>query len=382
MKTTERFDLGIVGGGQLARMTIERASKLGLSTVVLDPDPECPAAGVADAHVGAAFDDPDGLRALVERSRVTTFDLESPDARVLARLERNGHRIFPSPTVLATIQDKFRQREFFAARGFPVPRFFRADAPTPADARQLGFPVVQKARRGGYDGRGVAILRDADDVRDLLPVPSLFEECVPIACEVAILVARGRDGETRAYPAVEMMFDPRLNLIDGLLFPARLDPATAAEAEDLATRAVQALEGVGMFAVELFVGPTGALWLNEIAPRPHNSGHVTIEAAVTCQFEQHVRAVTGMPLGDTSLVRPAAMVNLTGPAGAEGPPELPGLAAALAVPGARLHLYGKNRVRPGRKMGHVTVLDDDPVAALDRARLARRRLALRARNAA
>jgi 5-(carboxyamino)imidazole ribonucleotide synthase len=337
---------------------------------------------VANAHVRGEVDDDDGLRELVGGSRVTTYDLEATDAPALERLSRRGHDIQPEPNVLATIQDKLTQRTFFAVRGFPVPRFFGADEPTVADARRLGFPVVQKSRRGGYDGRGVVIMRDESDVGRMLHVPSLFEECVPIEAEISVVVARSRNGETRCYPAVEMMFDPELNLIDGLLFPARVDEITAERARDLASHAVDTLGGVGVFAVELFLGPAGALWLNEIAPRPHNSGHVTIEAAVTCQFEQHVRAVTGMPLGDTSLIRPAAMVNLTGPASAEGPPDLPGLSSALAVPGARLHLYGKTRVRPGRKMGHITVLDENPLAALERARQARRLLGLRARRAA
>ncbi|MGD8376115.1 MAG: ATP-grasp domain-containing protein, partial [Acidobacteriota bacterium] len=256
------------------------------------------------------------------------------------------------------------------------------DEPSPEGLVRFGLPLVQKARRGGYDGRGVAVIDDEGDFAGFLPVPSVLEEKVPIATEISVLVARGLDGTTRTYPAVEMIFDPALNLIEGALFPARVDGVTAARARHLATRVVAALEGVGIFAVELFVERGGRLWVNEVAPRPHNSGHVTIEAAVTCQFEQHVRAVMGMPLGHTSLVSPAAMVNLVGPDGAEGAPSLPGLSAALAVPGARLHLYGKERVRPGRKMGHITVLDPDPVAALERARHARGLLGLQARRAA
>ncbi len=373
-----KFDLGIVGGGQLARMTVERAAKLGFRSMVLDPAEDCPAAEVAAGFLRAGFDDRDALRELADRCRVTTLDLEAPDARALADLERRGHAIRPTPATLAVLQDKWRQRRYFEALGFPVPRFFESSEPTPADAERLGFPCVQKARRGGYDGRGVVVIRGRDDVAGLLPVPSVFEEFVPIEREISVLVARGLDGDTRCYPAVETIFDPRLNLIEGALFPARLGAATSERARRLALGAVEALGGVGIFAVELFAGPRGALWLNEIAPRPHNSGHLTIEASRTCQFEQHVRAVLGLPLGDPGTVSPAAMVNLTGPEGGEGPVHLPGLPAALAVPGARLHLYGKSRVRPGRKMGHVTVLDPSQEAALERAREARARLALRA----
>jgi len=301
---------------------------------------------------------------------------------VLADLDRQGHRIHPSPTVMATIQDKYLQRDFFRERGFPVPSYVASDRPVAEDARRIGFPVVQKARRGGYDGRGVEIMREEADLKKLMDVPSVFEQCVPVETELSVIVARSVAGETRCYAPVEMIFDPQLNLVDGLIFPARVDPDVARNAESLALRAVEALGGVGIFAVELFVERDGTLWLNEIAPRPHNSGHVTIEAAVTCQFEQHLRAVLGMPLGDCSLIRPAAMVNVTGPPGSEGVTEIPGLALALEVPGARLHMYGKSRLRPGRKMGHITVLDDDVDQALERARLARRLRALRAREAA
>lgn len=317
------FDLGIVGGGQLARMTVERAAKLGFRSMVLDPAEDCPAAEVAAGFLCAGFDDREALRELAGRSGVTTLDLEAPDARALADLERRGHRVLPTPATLAVLQDKWRQRRYFDALGFPVPRYFESSHPTPADAERLGFPCVQKARRGGYDGRGVVVMRHRDDLADLLPVPSVFEECVAIEREISVLVVRGLDGDTRAYPAVETIFDARLNLIEGTLFPARLDPTTAERARRLALGAVEALGGVGLFAVEMFAGPRGALWLNEIAPRPHNSGHLTIEASRTCQFEQHVRAVLGLPLGDPGTVSPAAMVNLTGPEGGEGPIHLP-----------------------------------------------------------
>jgi 5-(carboxyamino)imidazole ribonucleotide synthase len=373
-------DVGIVGGGQLARMTAERAAKLGVSVAVLDPAADCPAAAFAVEHVRGAFDDPRSLRRLVERCDLTTLDIEKADAAELARLEDLGHRILPRPAVLATIQDKLTQRRFLAEHGLPVPRF--ADLPDASLESMLrfGFPLVQKVRRGGYDGRGVAVLRDRSDWSQRLHGPSMVEERVSIDRELAVLVARGLEGEIDTYPVVELFPDPSTHVLDALVFPADLEETTARDARRLAERAIEALDGVGIFAVELFLDTAGKLWINEISPRPHNAGHVTIEAAATCQFEQHLRAILGLPLGDTGVVRPAAMANLLGPDGVEGPARIDGLDDALEVPGVRLHLYGKATVRPGRKMGHLTALDDDPSRALARVREARARIRFTTRD--
>jgi 5-(carboxyamino)imidazole ribonucleotide synthase len=226
---------------------------------------------------------------------------------------------------------------------------------------------VQKARRGGYDGRGVAVMRDAEAFAGHLPVPSLIERFVEAEKELAVLVVRGLDGDCRCYPAVEMVFRPGENVLDMLLAPAEIDPEVAAQAQTLAQRAVQALQGVGVFGVELFLTRDGQLLVNEVAPRTHNSGHHTIEACVTDQFEQHLRAVLGLPLGSTEQLSPAAMINLLGAPGYRGRPIINGMAAALAIPGVCLHIYGKATTSPFRKMGHVTVLDHDPNSARQKA---------------
>ncbi|ANM32381.1 hypothetical protein ABI59_20060 [Acidobacteria bacterium Mor1] len=365
-----RVDVGIVGGGQLARMTIESAAHLGLSTAILDPDPACPAAQFANHHIEAAFDDAEGLRRLAEMSRITTFDIEAGDSVALGALEQQGHLILPRPRVLATIQDKLVQREFLQSHGSPVPRF--ADLPDPSLESMLafGFPLVQKARRGGYDGRGVAILKEPNRYADRLHAPSMVEEKVAIAGELAVLVARRPSGELSSYPTVSVQPDPATHALDTLTFPAPISPELDRNARALAEQAIAALEGSGIFSVELFVDTDGKLWVNEISPRPHNAGHVTIEAAATSQFEQHLRAILDLPLGDSSCISPAAMANLL------GPPELKGkvridLSDALEIPGVRIHLYGKQEVRPGRKMGHLTALDADPLNALERVRQAR-----------
>ena len=290
--------------------------------------------------------------------------VEHIDAQVLQELEAEGHSIRPSGKLLELVQDKLLQRELYAKAGLPQPEYARCDEPGPEAFESFGYPLVQKARKGGYDGRGVAILSGPEDAGSALAVPSLFERKIDIEKELAIVVARGLDGAIAAYPLVEMDVDPETNQLDLLLAPARVEPDVAKRAEELAIGVVEALGGVGVFGVELFLSRSGELLVNEVAPRPHNSGHFTYEATVTSQFEQHLRAITGLPLGSTEQYMPAAMVNLLGASGESGPVLLTGLADALAVPGGLVHIYGKAETRPFRKMGHVTVLDPD----LDKAR--------------
>ncbi len=349
-------------------MMVPPAKRLGFDVVVLDPTPRSPAGQLADDQVVGGFDDPAALARLAARADVLTYDLEHVHLDALRALSDAGHRLHPHPDVLAIIQDKGRQRAFFAEQGLPGPRFVALDAPPTADdLAAFGGPVMQKARWGGYDGRGVRRLADA--AATPMPVPSLLEAWVPIERELGVMVARGEDGAEAVWPPVEMAFDPETHMLDALVAPARIAPALRRRAEVLAAEAVDALGGVGVFGVELFLTPDGELLVNEVAPRPHNSGHYTMEAAVTDQFEQHVRAVTGLPLGSTRLLSPAATVNLVG--AGWGPTRVQGLERALALPGVAVHLYGKDEARPGRKMGHLTVIDPDVEAALARAHAAR-----------
>lgn len=356
--------LGIIGGGQLGRMMVVRAQKLGCLCVVLDPTPNSPAGQVCGHQIVGHYHDPAKLRELVESCDVTTFDIEDIDAATLIELEDGGNVIHPSPRVLATVQDKLTQKQCLAARGIPTAGFVAVDGPDAQAFVEFGYPLVQKARRGGYDGRGVAVMRTPADFGCALPVPSLLEHFVAAERELAVLVARGADGETRCYPPVEMVFREGVNALDMLLAPARVDASCTARAQALAVRTVEALGGVGIFGVELFLAAGGELLVNEVAPRTHNSGHHTIEANVTDQFEQHLRAVLHLPLGETAQLVPAAMINLLGAGSACGRPVLHGLREALAIPGVSVHVYGKSTCRPNRKMGHVTVVDAD----LERAR--------------
>jgi 5-(carboxyamino)imidazole ribonucleotide synthase len=352
--------IGIIGGGQLGRMMVKAAKRLGCTCVVLDPTPGSPAGQVAGHQIVGDYHDPSKLRELVESCDVTTFDIEDIDTETLIELEQEGRRIQPAPRLLAVIQDKLSQKRLLSEAGIPTAGF--VEMPSPPDPHafaEFGYPLVQKARRGGYDGRGVSVMRTEADFERHLPLPSLIERFIPAEKEIAVLVARAIDGDTRCYPAVEMVFRPGENVLDLLLAPANLPEATAEAAQALAVRTVEALGGVGIFGIEMFLTRDGELLVNEVAPRTHNSGHYTIEACVTDQFEQHLRAILGLPLGSSELLSPAAMINLLGAPGHTGRPVIKGMAAALAIPGVCVHIYGKAASKPYRKMGHVTVLDRD-----------------------
>lgn len=359
--------IGIVGGGQLGRMMVRAAKSIGCACVVLDPTPNSPAGQVSGHQIVGDYHDPVALRELVESCDVTTFEIEDVDTHTLIELSRAGRRIYPCPSLLADIQDKLCQKRALSAAGIATAEFVAADRPDAGEFARFGYPLVQKARRGGYDGRGVQVMHCADDFKYHLPVPSLIERFIPSDKELAVMVARGQDGDTRCYPPVEMCVHANENILDLLLAPARISAEVAEAARKLAIDTVAALAGVGIFGIELFLTQNQELLVNEVAPRTHNSGHYTIEACMTDQFEQHLRAITRLPLGSTDLLAPAAMINLLGVPGFGGRPVIRGLRAALAVPGVSLHLYGKSTTHAYRKMGHVTVLDDDIEQARDKA---------------
>ncbi len=349
--------VGIVGGGQLARMMAESAPDIGLKITVLDPTPDCPAREFAAQLIGD-FDDATQLTELARTTSVVTLDIEAVTASCLAALERSGTRVAPSAEVLGIIQDKFRQKEFLQQHALPTSDFRALAVGDHAALAAFGLPCVMKARRHGYDGRGVKVVRTPADATALLQVPCLVERLVDIDKELAVMVARNWQGEIATYPVVEAHFDPRANILDLIQAPAAISAELAAQCQALARRIVECLDGIGIFGIEFFLTRAGEILINEISPRPHNSGHYTIEACVTSQFEQHLRAVTGQPLGPTTLLRPAASFNLLGEPGAHGAPRIEGLARARQTRGTSVHLYGKHTVKPFRKMGHVTVTAD------------------------
>ncbi|MBT9149554.1 MAG: N5-carboxyaminoimidazole ribonucleotide mutase [Dehalococcoidia bacterium] len=366
----ERYNLriGIIGGGQLGKMMTQEAKKMGFYVTILDPTPNSPASQLADEQLVGDFHDRNKIRELVTRSDVTTYDIENIDVGALKELVEAGHVIHPSPQILEIIQDKWKQKKVLERSGIPIPRYKKVEGDALAAAVEgFGFPVVQKACRGGYDGRGVFVIRTRDDIGKALKVESFLEEFVEIEKELAVMVARSTTGEIKCYPLVEMVFDEAANICDMVVAPALVEQKIQDEARRIAVAVVEPLGGAGIFGIEMFLSKAGNVLVNEIAPRPHNSGHYTIEACVTSQFEQHIRAIMELPLGSTELLTPAVMINILGEEGHEGPAIFQGIREALLIPGASLHLYGKRVTRPFRKMGHVTVVDKDAENAFEKA---------------
>ncbi len=353
--------LGVLGGGQLARMTAEAASRLGVELAVMEREPGSPAARIAAREVVGGWLGFDRLAALAEGALAVTLENEFVDVAALEWLEARGVAVYPTARTLALVQDKYEQKRFMREAGAPVVDF--APVASAEDVEQAGaawgWPLALKGRHGSYDGYGNATLHGPEDIAPAFarlgfPERALYvERWAPFTRELAVIVARGRDGAVAVYPVVETV--QRNHICHIVRAPALGDAAVITRAASLAQRAVEAIDGVGVFGVELFELPGGDVLYNEIAPRPHNTGHYTIEGCVTSQFENHVRAVLGLPLGSTALTAPAAvMVNALGVR--NGPAEARGMARALAIPGAHVHLYGKLASRLGRKMGHVTAL--------------------------
>jgi 5-(carboxyamino)imidazole ribonucleotide synthase len=357
--------LGIIGGGQLGKIMSQKAKKMGFHVTILDPTFNCPAAQVSDKHIMGGFHDSQKLEQLVQETDVTTFELEHVDTTILKKLYDSGHNIHPSPYVIELIQNKYEQKKLLDEKGIPVPRYKTVQ--TPEDLASFGFPVIQKAKKEGYDGKGVLMLKSAEDIQNCLKTESFIEELVDIDKELAIIVARNIEGEIKCYPVVEMLFDDRVNICDSVIAPARISKEIEEKSLTIAIKSIEALGGVGIFGVELFLTKQGEVLVNEIAPRPHNSGHYTVEACATSQFEQIIRAVTNLPLGSTKLLSPSVMINILGEPGYEGEPFIDGIHDALEIPELSFHFYGKSFTKPFRKMGHITVLDDDIDKALAKA---------------
>ncbi len=352
--------IGVLGGGQLGKMLCQAAADWHLHLAVLDPTPDAPASHLCSEFVVGDFRDYDAVLAFGQKADLLTVEIEQVNVQALYELERMGKVVHPAPCALEIIQDKGRQKIFYAENNIPTAAFelFDDDEALLQAVRsgRWRLPLVQKTRTAGYDGRGVAVLRTPEDLQTKrLYGPCLAEEYLPLRAEVAVIAARNAADEVTVFSPVEMDFHPEANLVEMLLCPARLSPFEAAEAEALAERVIRAFDLCGLLAVEMFLTEDGRLLVNEVAPRPHNSGHHTIEAAATSQFQQHLRAICGLPLGDTSMRLPAAMLNVLGAPEHRGPAHYEGVEALLAEPGVYLHLYGKQTTAPFRKMGHITV---------------------------
>jgi 5-(carboxyamino)imidazole ribonucleotide synthase len=362
------FTLGILGAGQLGKMLAQAASPWDLRLRMLDPSPQAPASHLCASFVAGDFRDFQTVLDFGKTCDVLTIEIEQVNADALTELEAAGVNVYPQPSVLKIIQDKGLQKQFFVEKNLPTSAFSLYDGPEAVRAATPPLPSVQKTRTEGYDGRGVKMLRKSEDFDALLQGPCLIEDAVEIQVELAVIAARSPSGEINTYDPVEMSFHPEANLVEFLAAPARISPEQASEARALAEATIDAFGLVGLLAVEMFLDTNGNLIINEVAPRPHNSGHHTIEACVTSQYQQHLRAILDLPLGDTRLRSPAVMLNVLGAEGFSGPVMYEGVEHVLSTSSAYLHLYGKSETRPFRKMGHMTVLGDSLEEAIAKAR--------------
>ncbi|HXG30552.1 MAG TPA: 5-(carboxyamino)imidazole ribonucleotide synthase [Thermodesulfobacteriota bacterium] len=369
---TGSITIGILGGGQLARMTATAAYKLGLRIAILDPEYDSPAQQVANLNVVGPLNDVSATENLARLSNLITLENEFVDAHILEHLESLGVPVYPTAYTVGLIQDKLLQKRALESHGIPVPPF--AGVSSHDDVLQagerFGWPLILKTRRNGYDGRGNAFIRGPEDIRSAWEKlegerrPLLVEGFIEFKKELAVMVVCNLDGETVTYPVVETI--QRDHICHIVKAPAEVTSNISKEAGAIAREAVSAVGGIGAFGVEMFLLADGRVLINELAPRPHNSGHYTIEACVTSQFENHLRAIMGLPLGSPSMVKPSAvMINLLGDR--DGISTVRGMERALRIPGVNLHIYGKRLCRPNRKMGHITVLADSTDEALEKA---------------
>ncbi|BCN29835.1 5-(carboxyamino)imidazole ribonucleotide synthase [Anaeromicropila herbilytica] len=350
--------IGIIGGGQLGKMMILDAKRLDYYFVILDPSKNCPAHSIADEHIIAGFDDIEGILELASKVDVVTYEFEHINVEALRILEKKGHKVYPSSDTLYHIQNKYDQKLWLKQHNILVPDFIKIDSLE--DIKKAGetfsYPLILKTCTGGYDGKGNAVIKDEADIMRAYEtlgagkLPLMVEEFVPFEKEVSILVCRSANGEVKVFPVAENVH--RNSILDETTVPAVISEDTNKEAMQVAKNAIAAFDCYGMLCIELFVTKEGHILVNELAPRPHNSGHYTIEGCYTSQYENHIRAILGQPLGDCSLIRPVAMKNIIGNVDKDA--NVKGLEQAYENPYVKIHLYGKDKVSVGRKMGHIT----------------------------
>ena len=369
------YTLGILGGGQLGKMLCQSASRWGLQTHILDTSKDFPAGAVCDSFTEGNFKDFDDVVAFGQSMDAVTIEIESVNSDGLRVLREKGVLVHPSPESLDIIKDKGLQKQFYVEMGLPTAEFEllgnKSEVQDEIDSGKRSFPFVVKARRDGYDGRGVAIIRNQVDLDNCFDTPCLVEPLLDLELEISVVVARNIHGEVKSFPTVGMHFYPIANLVDYLYCPSGIGPALESEAIQIAQAAIEGLDICGLLAVEMFVTTDGEILINEVAPRPHNSGHHTIEALSVSQFEQHIRGVMGLPLADPVLRSPAVMINILGSEGHTGDAIYEGITESLALGDVHIHLYGKQITKPFRKMGHATILAPDLEQAIEKAKLVR-----------
>lgn len=360
---SSNFTLGILGGGQLGKMMLYETRKWDIRTHVLDPSAEAPCRIACDYFEQGELMDFDTVYNFGKKVDVLTFEIEGVNIEALEKLEQEGIKVFPSSDTLKKIQDKGVQKQFYIDNNIPTAAFEifgnTEDLKNAVSEGKLKLPFVWKSCTGGYDGRGVSVIRKEDDITSLPNGSCIAENLVPFKNELAVIVARNPSGEVKTYPVVEMEFHPEANQVEYVICPARIDESVAQKARTVAAKVSESFKHVGLLAVEMFQTEDDEILINEVAPRPHNSGHYSIEASYTNQFEQQIRAILNLPLGNTDSKVGGVMVNLVGEEGHTGPVHYKNIEKILAMDGVTPHIYGKKETRPFRKMGHVTIVNSD-----------------------
>lgn len=354
----QNYKLGVLGGGQLGRMLIQSGLDWNINFSILDPDAAAPCSQIAEFTHGKLTDYQTVIDFGKSCDRIT-IEIENVNVSALKDLEKAGKKVFPQPHLIELIQDKRKQKQFYKEHQIPTAEFILVENREEVKANKAFLPAVNKLGKEGYDGRGVQILRSENDLEKAFDSPGLLEKLIDFEKEIAVIVARNERGEIKSFPAVEMVFHPEANLVEYLFSPAQISAQVEQQAQHIAQDLISKLKLTGILAVEMFVTKDQKVLVNEVAPRPHNSGHQTIEANYTSQYQQHLRAILNLELGDTRVRIPSAMVNLLGEEGFSGMAVYEGLEEVLKTEGVYVHLYGKKLTKPFRKMGHVTIVDAD-----------------------
>ena len=357
------YKVGILGGGQLGKMLALAAHNWDVEMWALDASRDFPTGEVCNNFVEGDFKNYEDVLAFGRDKDVITVEIESVNVKALLKLQEEGKKVHPRPQALQIIKDKGLQKQFYVDNDLPTSPFKyfenEQDIQVAIGNGELQFPFVQKARQGGYDGRGVAVIKNESDWDKILPVKSIVEPLVDFKKELSVVVARNESGEVRNFPVVEMEFNPETNMVEFLVCPAEVSKEVVELANRIAIATIEAFDICGLLAVEMFLTQDNQILINEVAPRPHNSGHHTIDACITSQFQQHLRGIMNMPLGNTDVKMPSVMVNLLGADGYTGHAVYENMKQCMAVEGAKFHLYGKKITKPFRKMGHATILNRD-----------------------
>jgi 5-(carboxyamino)imidazole ribonucleotide synthase len=356
---SENFKIGMLGGGQLGRMTLQEAYNLNLHIDILDPSENAPCKSLANKFTCGDFKDFETVYNFGKDKDVITIEFEDVNAEALEKLENEGVKVFPQPKVLKLIQDKGLQKKFYEKEGLPTSPYILVENKEEMKNADIEFPVFQKLRKSGYDGYGVQSLKSKADLEKAFDAPSVLEKTVDLDKELSVIVARNKKGEVNHFPLVELEFNPIANMVEFLFSPANVSNDIEEKAYSLAEQLIEKLDMVGILAVEMFLDKKGNLLINEVAPRAHNSGHQSIEGNFTSQFGQHLRSILNLPLGNTDIILPSVMVNLLGDEDAKGEAVYKGMDKIIDEKGVYPHLYGKEMVKPFRKMGHITIVNKD-----------------------